>query len=321
MSNWGAIKRFGKFILMKQNYPFPKLVGLLFGLLASNTAFAQGQIPNGDFEAWTAPPFTGYEEPSSGWWTTLNTLNSIGGPETVEKTTDAHGGSYAAVLTTKQWGTLTIPGLLVSGEFDIQNPNFLVQGQPFTDLPNAFQGWFKYSPVSGDSAGLAALLTRWNTSLQKRDTLAQAAWVVRTAYPNWTEFDLPFTYFQTGITPDSILVALVSSGDGQNFNGQVGSTLWIDDVRLDYATANADATLAAMLAVQVLGNRLTVDLPASGAASELHLYDLQGKHLRSQKLHRGDQNIDLDHANGIYLVEIRQGTNVLLRQKIACIRP
>ncbi len=294
---------------------------LLIGLVAAQAAFSQTQIPNGDFEAWTTPPFAAYEEPNSGWWTTLNTLNSIGGPETVEKTTDAHSGSYAAVLTTKLWGTLTIPGLLVSGEFDIQNPSFLVQGQPFTDFPNAFQGWFKYNPVAGDSAGLAALLTRWNTSLQKRDTLAQAAWVVTTAYPNWTQFDLPFTYFQSGITPDSILVALVSSGDGQNFNGQVGSKLWIDDVRLDYATGNAESTLAAKPSVQVLGNRLAVHLPASGAASELHLYDLQGKHLLSQKLHTGDQNIDLVHANGIYLVEIRQGNYVQLRQKIACIRP
>jgi hypothetical protein len=297
------------------------MVLLLAWFATAPKGFSQGQIPNGDFEGWFTPQFASHEEPSSGWWTTLNTLKSIGGPETVEKTPDAHTGNYAAKLTTRQWGTLTIPGLLVSGEFDIQNPNFLVQGQPFTDLPLAFKGWFKYAPVSGDSAGIAALLTRWNTNLQRRDTLALAALVVMGSYPAWTAFDLPFVYLQTGLNPDSILVAMVSSGDGQNFNGQVGSTLWIDDVSLDYATSQTATSAAPKTTVQLRGQDLWVNVPQVAGACELRIHDLQGHVLRTERLLGGQQRIALDLADGIYLAEIRNGNRIHQRQKIAFIRP
>ena len=311
-----------KFMDMKQHYPIVKrLMLLLSGFLGDGVLYSQGQIPNGEFEAWTTPPFASYEEPNGGWWTTLNTLKSIGGPETVQKTTDVHGGNFAAVLTTKQWGTLTIPGLLVSGEFDIQNPSFLVQGQPFTDLPQAFQGWFKYSPVGGDSAGLAALLTRWNSNLQKRDTLAQAAWVVTSAYPSWAAFDLPFAYFQTGISPDSILVAMVSSGDGQNFKGQVGSTLWIDDVRLEYPTSRPALEVAPQISVAFRGHQLFLDLPENLGASVVRVFDMRGQLLMQVNVKGGEQRIDFDPADGIYLVEISACNGIHLRQKLVCLRP
>ncbi len=311
-----------KFMDMKHCCAMTKLLLiLLLGISGPSVLYSQGQIPGGEFESWTTPPFASYEEPNGGWWTTLNTLKSIGGPETVEKTNDAHGGNFAAVLTTKQWGTLTIPGLLVSGEFDIQNPSFLVQGQPFTDSPQAFQGWFKYSPVGGDSAGLAALLTRWNSNLQKRDTLAQAAWVVTSAYPSWTAFDLPFAYFQTGISPDSILVAMVSSGDGQNFNGQVGSTLWIDDVRLEYATVRPEIESSPKISAVFRSAHISLDLPENLGKCALRVYDMQGQILSEAQVSGGQRNVDFNAPNGIYVVEIIGSNRIHLRQKLVCLRP
>ncbi len=290
-------------------------------LIAWGWASAQIPIPNGGFENWTTPPGTQYQEPSGGWWTSLNALRSLTAPITVEKSTDAHSGTYSAKLTTALWGTVLLPGLLVSGEFDIQNPSFLVQGQPFGDLPGAFQGWYKYAPVNGDSAGIAALLTRWNAGAGRRDTVAAAAVVITSTQATWTSFDLPFFYFQFGI-PDSILVALVSSGDGQNFNGQPGSTLWIDDLSLDYGTAAPEGVgVQAMPQVGIQGQAVTVRVPVDMGASQLRLLDLQGRELSKATLHAGSQSVEVDLPSGIYLVEIAKAGRQLFRQKIIYFQP
>lgn len=280
------------------------LVGIAVVLGCAGPAKAQVQIPVSDFEDWTQAPFTSYEEPTGGWWTTLNGLSGLGCPVTVIKTTDAHSGSYAAKLTTRQWGTLTIPGLLLSGEFNIQNQNFLVQGQPFTQVPTSFRGWYKFSPEGGDSAAIAALLVRWNTGTQRRDTIGLAVLSVLDSVSNWTMFDLPFVFWQTGVTPDSILVALVSSGDGQNFNGQVGSTLWIDDLELDYTTDFAPGAEPAELPrAGIAADRIRIICPAAWIGAEFRLTSVSGVPWMKRRISDTDGLVDLFFPSGAYIAE------------------
>ncbi len=289
-------------------------LGLLLAVFSSTQA--QQQIPSGDFENWTTPPGAQYQEPTGGWWTTLNALRSLTAPVTVEKSTDAHSGTYSAKLTTATWGTLLLPGLLVSGVFDIQNPRFLLQGQPFTDRPDAFQGWYKYVPVNGDSAGIAALLTHWNAGANRRDTLATAAVVVTGTQSSWTSFDLPFIYLQSG-TPDSIIVALVASGDGQNFNGQAGSTLWIDDLSFEYITARPEETAMQLRPqISIAGNEMRVRVPMTIGACQLKMYDAQGRVLCTSALHAGDNLLQTTVPDGVYLVEISKSNQTIHRQKL-----
>ena len=277
------------------------IVGVLGG---SSPLHAQVQLPVSDFEDWTQAPFTSYEEPTGGWWTTLNGLSGLGCPVTVIKTTDAHSGTYAAKLTTLQWGTLTIPGLLLSGEFDIQNPNFLVQGQPFTQVPTSFRGWYKFNPIAGDSAAIAALLVRWNASAQRRDTLGLAVLSVTDTVSNWTMFDLPFVFWQQGVTPDSILVALVSSGDGQNFNGQVGSTLWIDDLELDYTTAVAPVAGEAENPIAaIVAERIRIICPASWMGAEFRLTSISGFPVTQRRIKSMDEVWTIGCSGGAYIAE------------------
>lgn len=203
---------------------------------------AQNPIPDAGFESWASDAFNLYEEPASGWWASLNPIKSLGAPVTVEKDMDAHSGTYSAKLTTRLWGTLLLPGLLVSGEFNINNtPDFITQGQPFTDRPTAFSGWYKYAPVNGDSAAVAMLLTRWDATNGRRDTIAEAAFIEYNAVNTWSQFNLPFVYFSNA-SPDTMILALVSSADGSNFNGAVGSTLWVDDLDMDMTVGQAESS-------------------------------------------------------------------------------
>ncbi len=208
---------------------------IILTIAISTTGFSQEEIPEGGFENWTPSSLNLYYEPSGNWWTTLNALTSLGAPVTVTRTTDVHSGTYAAKLVTKQWGTFLLPGLLVSGRFVTASP-FVLQGQPFSSKPIKFKGWFKYTSVNGDSGAVVAILHKYNTNTGKRDTVALAVQVIKNTVSAYTPFDIYFDYWLPGVFPDSITVVLTSSAAGANFQGQVNSTLIVDDVMLDYAT-------------------------------------------------------------------------------------
>ena len=208
---------------------------ILFFSCIVGSAFAQAQIPEGGFNNWTPFSLNSYSEPTGGWWTTLNTLSTLGGPVTVSPSTDVHSGAYAAKLETKQWGTLLLSGLLVSGKF-INAAPFIKQGQPFTDKPSRFKGWYKFAPVSGDSAAIVAILTKFNTTSGKADTVASTVNVIKNTTSAYTQFDFKLDYRIANMNPDTIKIVFVSSADGANMKGQNGSTLLIDDISLEYAT-------------------------------------------------------------------------------------
>lgn len=207
---------------------------LIFSFVIGS-AIAQAQLPEGGFNNWTPFLLNTYSEPTGGWWTTLNTLSTLGGPVTVSPSTDVHSGAYAAKLETKQWGTLLLSGLLTSGKF-INAAPFIKQGQPFTDKPSRFKGWYKYAPVSGDSAAIVAILTKFNTISGKPDTIARTINVIKNSSSVYTQFDFKFDYSVTNINPDTIKIVFVSSADGANMKGQNGSTLLLDDISLEYTT-------------------------------------------------------------------------------------
>ena len=168
---------------------------------------AQTQITNGDFEDWEEDFTTLFEEPGGDFWATLNPLLLLGGPETVTKDADAHSGSYAARLETKSFGTLIISGLLVSGEFITSDP-FIIQGQPFTEMPERFTGYYKYSPVNGDSAIILSRLVKYNSTTDTFDLVAEASLSVRDEVSDYEMFDLEFDYLMPGVEPDSIILLL-----------------------------------------------------------------------------------------------------------------
>ncbi len=195
-------------------------------------------LAGGSFDEWvevTQGAVT-YENPSGGWWGSLNTLSFIGGPITVTKTEDAYAGAFAARLETKKWGDqLTIPGILASGYFDTALPmgENLVIGQPFDKRPRSFNGYYKYEPAGNDSLVILIALTRFDTEKQKRDTLAQANFVSGLINSNYESFNLVLEYIDEA-EPDSIHIILLSSIKGQQMQGCEGSVLKVDELCLKY---------------------------------------------------------------------------------------
>jgi len=189
-------------------------------------------LPDGNFEQWTLSEQGTYEEPSTGWWATLNILKNLGGPGSVFKINDVNTGNYAAKLVSSMWGDLLISGIMLSGTFDFNAPNMMIQGKPFIQKPLKLTGYYKYISVNSDSAAIYANITYYNNNASKRDTIAEARFPVLTSTNNYTFFEIDFNYLINNINPDSITIVFASSADGANFNGQAGSTLFIDDVSL-----------------------------------------------------------------------------------------
>lgn len=318
--------RWGKFIIFRQMDRLKRYLRMLFllcFLAAGLQAHPQAQIPNGDFETWDSGTLNLFEEPGGGWFVTLNLLRTLGGPVSVEKSTDAHSGMYAAKLTTGSWGTLLVPGLVVTGEFDTQNPTEIIEGKPYTGKPSRFGGWYKYSPANGDSGAIGMLLTRWNSATGQRDTVGEAGIVITTAIASWTEFDLPVIYHLPTATPDTLVVAITSSADGANFIGEVGSTLWVDDVELDMTTAQPEAADAAELALSYRPDgSVRLAVPALRGAALLQVHDIRGQLRYRAEMRGSEATLPADgFAPGIYLLSVQSASGQVYREKVRIFRP
>ena len=211
-----------------------------------DTITCTSNITDGCFDDWKVYSFAyDYINPTGEFLQTLNELAGLPpeaggpGPATADKTTDCVQGNYAVKLTSSSFqptGTLIfIPGYVGASVLDIPNATVHL-GKPYALRPQKLQAYYKYAPVSGDSALFQVLLTKYNTELSKRDTISYDRITVKSAVANYTLMDISLTYNDMINNPDT-LTLLFSSSAAVNFidlmgaQGQEGSTLWLDDVK------------------------------------------------------------------------------------------
>lgn len=187
-----------------------------------------------------------YIDPVKGFLQTLNELASVPpeaggpGPLTVDTVTDCVQGKYAARLTSKNFHLMEgvdifIPGYVGASVLDIPNATIHL-GKPYTQKPQKLQAYYKYAPVGSDSAMIQVLLTRWNTSLAKRDTISWDKIIVKNAVSSYTQLDHTLTYLDNTATPDTLVLIFAASAgvdfsDLQGCAGEIGSTMWVDDLK------------------------------------------------------------------------------------------
>lgn len=187
-----------------------------------------------------------YIDPLQGFLQTLNELSSLPpeaggpGPVTVDTVTDCVQGKYAAKLTAKNFHLMEgvdifIPGYIGASTLDIPKATIHL-GKPYTQKPQRLQAYYKYVPAGSDSALIQVMLSRWNTATSKRDTLSFDKIILRNPVSSYTQLDQTLTYLDNTATPDT-LVLIFSSCAGIDFNnlqgcaGEIGSTMWVDDLK------------------------------------------------------------------------------------------
>ncbi len=187
-------------------------------ILIDNVTFAGSgvtqQLPNNDFEKWTAISF---EDPS-GWYTSNGDLFSGLGITYAEKTTDAYEGTYAVKITSywiEDWKNLVS---YVSNS--PQNNNNKFGGSPFSNMVDTLCGYYKYTPSGQDTANIYLNFNLNSTSVYGTGKQLNAA-------ATYTYFEIPISVGQASDTVQVGIQASKWNGDQTN----AGSVLYIDDLR------------------------------------------------------------------------------------------
>jgi hypothetical protein len=256
------------------------LVFIISAILSGYNTIAQNQIPNADFESWTG------NVPTS--WDTSNEviLGTSFVCVTKDVTNPQSGTSSAKVRTVTNnifiVGPVTMPGILTLGDvvIDILNGTGSVEGGvPVSGYPKFLKGYFKYTPVAGDSCIMGIGLTRWNGT--SSDTVAFAYKSFGDAVTTWQEFSIPIEY-TTWIEPDSMNIMFVSSNI--LFGSPIGgSTMWVDNLWLEYSQVSVNEVgfnRECIVYESSDGSSLIVSTPGN-KARKIELFSLNGTLVQS----------------------------------------
>ncbi|HAW53072.1 MAG TPA: hypothetical protein DCX54_12200 [Flavobacteriales bacterium] len=199
------------------------------------------QLPNFDFDEWGTPIESGgkYETPCGGIWSSGNPGTALTGQVTTYKTTDAISGDYAVEMTTISSQNLIAGGSIYVGKFKLNLNNTAKSaklGMPFTYKPVSMTGFYKYTPVNGDSSNIIILLTKYNQTTGQRDTVGFANQPGYDLVSTYTAFELvvDYNYPAGNEKPDTVVVNFTSSKAAEFFKGEIGSTFKIDNCKFTY---------------------------------------------------------------------------------------
>lgn len=182
-----------------------KISTLLTAILFSGILAAQ--IPNAGFETWTTTG--GYDVPTG--WDQLNSMTSSMSTYTCMKGTPGTvGSSYIKLVSKTVTGMGVMPGVAVSGVIDMATikPK---SGFASTVRPVSLTGSWQYMAYGSDQGHIAVLLSKWNTAMNMRDTVAYTDYALPGMAMSWATFTIPLTY-RTGAVPDSAIIVLSASG-------------------------------------------------------------------------------------------------------------
>jgi hypothetical protein len=280
-------------------------------MLCAVNLFAQ-VIPNADMEAWEDSG--SFEEPAG--WNTTNPLVI-----TVTKTTDAYQGQYAALLESKSLVIITVAGVMATG--DIVPEELTVKGgfpinQPYTN----FSGFYKYTPSTDTSSGedtcwMAAILTKWNTTNNARDTVAMANFYGGAA-ANYTFFDVPLNYIAPEL-PDTALIIVFTTRNP--LGGPAGSKLYVDDLSLSGGVGINLINEYEEVSIypSPVSDNLVITLANTSQAKQVIVSDLLGNKVGSYIVNSDKVNVNTtSFANGIYFIELLDDSrNVLATKKFS----
>jgi hypothetical protein len=302
-----------------------KKIVLLAVLVLCIFTLGNGQnIRGGDFEHWKYNTKWNYSEPDSSIFSTLNSLDSVGAGITVYPCDTAHGGTHSARLRTSEITLLgvTIPGVIGTIKIAwLEEKAILGIRYPYgSDLPFWFTGYYQSYPLNNDSSAAVILLSKWNSSTKKRDTLAYNRLVFHGTVNTWTQFETGITYRDQSTTPDSLTILLLSCAGFNASNmfgsvGQVGSQAIFDDVNLLGFSGLPMQTMPSVkvkLSPNPASQDMKIELGTSVENCYFGIYDAQAKLLRQVSINGNSKTINVsDLSAGTYYYKLTEGTKLL----------
>lgn len=221
----------------------PERLGDCIGNDKKDTTYTE--IPNLGFEEWYLGQGNKYLDPlPCNFWTTPNqsVLLAIGSLRPQVSAFRVGGdsvrsGKYALMLVSQD-GLLkehqVTASTVASGVFKptISDPlNSLIFGRPFNRRPKTVSGYYKYFPVSGDSASVYCFVTKGKGATL--DTIGFGRKLFYDQQDSYAKFEFDLEY-KSEDTPENIVIYFSSSEAGDEFKGRPGNTVFFDDITVTY---------------------------------------------------------------------------------------
>lgn len=286
-------------------------------LLAGNCAFAQNL--QGDLENWrtySSGTANNLELPSG--WSSADSLVHYYAPmalatpqKQVAKSASAHGGSYAAEITTKNLNGLigTLTGILTNGMLGFDPNQFTGDpldaitysgGTPVSQRMSGVSAWIKYVPNGNDTATM--LVEAVKNIGGKPDSVVGRGEMLITSSANWKQIVCNISYVNASIVPDTIIIGFLSSA---SVAPQDGSMLTVDDV--DFVTVGLNDPAQQDTRVTVYPNPakdvISFETKEKGSFT-WEAYNLQGQKV-GQKVFNGKASAEISNLpNGIYTYSV-----------------
>ncbi len=249
-------------------------------------------FPNSDFETWIT---YNYDDPLQ--WSTYNFASVMFPPPYVQKSTDAHHGSYALKITT-QFINNNQDTLAHVTNGNIMSDDFSGGMQTFAS-PRKITGYYKYIPVGNDSALIAIRCYASQSGINVYNDLIKLP-----AASSYTYFEINIPFFNPII--DTIGIGFASSNiyDG-HIHAREGSTLLIDSLNILYHLVGMDETSPrneVVLFPNPASDRIYVKNYSSVLDEELFLFNSLGKLVLRERI---TGFLDVSHlSTGVYFYRI-----------------
>lgn len=303
-----------------------KLILFILAIITTATfAQAQTSAPNGGFETWQTKtlifnPLSPLDVPTS--WSTFDSLaNSLnfllGQTTTIQKTvtkstTVKNSGTMSAVLTTKTFSSLgAVPGILTNANINLDASFNLTfsGGAPITQRVSLASAYLKYAPATADSGSFAVEIINRTLGV---DSIIGSGGVQFGAKANFTKVDVPVTYINTTLPANLIRFYFTNSND----TVQNSSTLYVDDVTYTTTTGVTEALMndIEISAYPNPANEVVTIKATTEDALVVELYSIDGQLLQTKAFSKETQLRIADLANGLYVYNIKDKDQVIIKK-------
>jgi hypothetical protein len=296
--------------------------------IASSATFVKAQTtpPNGGFETWQNRtlifnPLVPIEVPTS--WSTFdslaNNLNFLFGQSTaIQKTVTRNTsikntGTASAMLTTKTFPGLNvaIPGILTNAviTLDASMDIAFTGGTAITQRVSKAAAFIRYAPATNDTASFVVEVI--NRTFGK-DSLIGIGGIEFGARPTFTKIEIPIDYNATTLPANLIRYYFTNSND----TVQNSSTLYVDDVTYTTTTGVTEALMndIEITAYPNPANEVVTIKAATEDALVVELYSIDGQLLQTKAFSKETQLRIADLANGLYVYNIKDKDQVIIKK-------
>ncbi|MBL7937231.1 MAG: T9SS type A sorting domain-containing protein, partial [Bacteroidia bacterium] len=209
-----------------------------------------------------------------------------------------------------------VPGIAVCGIIDTvtYKPK---SGFPFSNRPQYLSSYVQYMPADpADSSSIKVLLTKWNSSLLQRDTVAFGASYFNAMAHSWFN-NGTFLNYMSGENPDSAIIVISSSSNVP----KNGSYIYVDNLQFVGNVVGVIENNLKENSISVFPNpsngNVNIDFYVEpDKASTLMIYDINGKLIHEVNELSKTNSINVSQwSKGIYTVQIKSN-NQFINKKL-----